>query len=100
MPRYVACGASPSFVTVNIDSLLYEVKRYWYHLPVIERQLKHSDMIKWHLYIMLESKQAAWLSTENSALKDGTAQAFDTWSRITALFNKITSVIGDDNSDG
>lgn len=48
---------------------------------------------------MLESKQAAQLSTETSAPREGTAQVFDISSRITALFNKVSLVIGNDNSD-
>jgi len=48
---------------------------------------------------MLESKQVAWLSGETSAPREGTAQMFDTSSRITALFNKISLLTGNDNSD-
>lgn len=55
--------------------------------------------MKWHLYIMLEGKQETVIK-QISAPREGTAQVFDTPSRITALFNKIPLMTGNDKSDG
>lgn len=40
--------------------LLHQVTKYWHHLSITEMQLKHSHIIKWQLYIMLEGKQESY----------------------------------------